>query len=262
VLRTLSWNLYHGRDFPPDRALLTWRSRLFRITERNATHVQVNRDLFEEFASVLCGADWDVALLQECPPRWVEELAERCDAEPHVSLTSRNSLPSLRSALARYNPDLIASNEGGSNTTLVRAGPIAERRELTLTTRPERRTMAFTRTAPGPCIANLHVSTADPSAGRELLHAADHAIEWAEDAPLILGGDFNIRPDQGAFVFAELRDRGFAEPTATDAIDHILGRGLTLADPPIRWPPERREVSANGAGIRLSDHAPVEISFA
>ena len=24
----LSWNLFHGRDFPPDRALLTWRSRL------------------------------------------------------------------------------------------------------------------------------------------------------------------------------------------------------------------------------------------
>jgi endonuclease/exonuclease/phosphatase family metal-dependent hydrolase len=262
VIRALSWNLYHGRDFPPDRALFTRRSRLFRVRERNATHLQVNRDLFDEFASVLCGAEWEVALLQECPPRWVEDLATSCDAEPHVSLTSRNSFGRLRAAVARHNPDLIASNEGGSNTTLVRAGPITERRDIALTTRPERRTMAFTRTAPGPCVANLHVSTADPSAGRELLHAADRAIEWADGAPLILGGDFNIRPDQGAPIFDELRERGFAQPTAPDAIDHILARGLTIVEPPTRWPPERREVTGEDRAIRLSDHAPVEAAFA
>ena len=27
-MRVLSWNLYHGRDFPPDPALFTLRSRL------------------------------------------------------------------------------------------------------------------------------------------------------------------------------------------------------------------------------------------
>ena len=70
----LSWNLFHGRDYPPDPKLRTWRSRLLRFEERNETHVQVNRDLSEEFATVLSGAEWDLAMLQECrrasPSRW------------------------------------------------------------------------------------------------------------------------------------------------------------------------------------------------
>ncbi|MGB7589566.1 MAG: hypothetical protein WBM00_12770, partial [Solirubrobacterales bacterium] len=61
----ICWNLFHGRDFPPDPALLTWRSRLLGISERNSTHIQVNRNLLPEFASLLAGAEWDVALLQE-----------------------------------------------------------------------------------------------------------------------------------------------------------------------------------------------------
>ncbi|MGC1851462.1 MAG: hypothetical protein WA687_03355, partial [Solirubrobacterales bacterium] len=87
----ISWNLFHGRDFPPDPALFTWRSRVLRIAERNATHIQVNRDLLREFAAMLSDAEWDVALLQECPPRWCEPLARACGAEPHRALTSRNS---------------------------------------------------------------------------------------------------------------------------------------------------------------------------
>ena len=68
----ITWNLFHGRDFPPDPELRTWRSRLLRIDERNETHVQVNRDLTAEFATLLAGAAWDVALLQECPPRFAD----------------------------------------------------------------------------------------------------------------------------------------------------------------------------------------------
>ena len=77
----ITWNLFHGRDFPPDPALRTWRSRLLRIDERNETHVQVNRDLTAEFATLLAGASWDVALLQECPPRFAAPLARACGAE-------------------------------------------------------------------------------------------------------------------------------------------------------------------------------------
>ena len=69
-MRVLSWNLYHGRDFPPDAALFTLRSRLLRVTERDETHVQVNRPLREEFAGWIAGREWDVALLQEAPPLW------------------------------------------------------------------------------------------------------------------------------------------------------------------------------------------------
>ncbi|HEX3324754.1 MAG TPA: hypothetical protein VHR65_06460, partial [Solirubrobacterales bacterium] len=145
----VSWNLFHGRDFPPDPALFSRRSRLLRIAERNDTHVQVNRDLGAEFAAMLAGAEWDVALLQECPPRFAAPLARACGAEAHRVLTSRNSLAALRTFAARLNPDLIASGEGGSNLTLVRAGAplwrIVECRELAIHEgEPERRAMAFT----------------------------------------------------------------------------------------------------------------------
>ena len=65
----------------------------------------------------------------------------------------------------------MASGEGGSNLTLVRVpgklGGIAERRELAIHEgEPERRAMAFTRTASGLCIANLHATNDRPEAGR------------------------------------------------------------------------------------------------
>ena len=126
-IRALTWNLYHGRDFPPNPRLFTLRSRLLGRSESNATHLQVNRDLFDEFADVLAAAKWDVALLQEVPPRWSDSLSRASGAEGHGVLTSRNWFGPLRSLLARRNPDLIAANEGGSNLTLVR-GEIHERR--------------------------------------------------------------------------------------------------------------------------------------
>jgi endonuclease/exonuclease/phosphatase family metal-dependent hydrolase len=263
VLRALTWNLYHGRDFPPDRSLRTWRSRLLRLDERNETHLQVNRDLLPEFATVLSRADWDVALLQECPPRWARDLATACRAESFVSLTSRHSLSGLRAVLAHQNPDLVASAEGGCNLTLVRATAIAERRELELTTDPERRTMAFARLASGVCVANLHASNAPPDkTGPEVLGAAERAVAWAGGDPLVFGGDLNLRPDRAPEAFAELANcHGLTGATAADAIDHLLVRGLEIAEPPEPWPAERREVIEDGLRIRLSDHAAVAAAF-
>ena len=262
-MHALTWNLYHGRDFPPDRALRTLRSRLFRIEERNETHLQVNRDLLPEFTSVLAGATWDVALLQECPPRWTRGLAAACRAEAFVSLTSRNELSGLRALLARQNPDLIASAEGGCNLTLVRGDAISERRELELTADPERRTMAFARLASGTCVANLHASNAAPEkTAPEVLRAAERAVDWAGGDPLLFGGDLNLRPDRAPEAFAKLaQHHGLAPPTAPDAIDHLLARGFETAEPPARWPAARREVEEDGLRIRLSDHAPVVARF-
>jgi endonuclease/exonuclease/phosphatase family metal-dependent hydrolase len=263
-LRILSWNLFHGRDFPPDPALRTCRSRILGLDERNDTHLQVNRDLLAEFSSMLAGADWDVALLQECPPRWTADLAEATGSEAHIVLTSRNSLGGLRALLARHNPDLIASSEGGSNLTMVRptAGGIAERRELELTTRPERRALAFTRLDSGICIANVHASTADALATEELVRGAERAVEWSAGAPLVFGGDFNVRPERSG-AFDELTARfGLSAPTEPAAIDHVLARGLDVIRPSLRWPPEAREATEDGLAIRLSDHAPVEAEFA
>jgi endonuclease/exonuclease/phosphatase family metal-dependent hydrolase len=265
----LVWNLFHGRDFPPDPELRTWRSRLLRFEERNATHIQVNRDLTAEFAQLLSGAAWDVALLQECPPRFAELLARACGAEWQRALTSRNSLGALRGLLARQNPDLIASGEGGSNLILVRVpgklGGIAERREIAIHEgEPERRSMGFVATASGICIANLHATNDWPKLAMEdMLRAARTASEWAGGRPLVLGGDFNLRPAKNPRIFERLHEEfGFDSPvTAPDAIDHVLCRGLEVLDAPAKWPAEKRELPLEGRALRLSDHAPVQARF-
>lgn len=264
----IAWNLFHGRDFPPDPELFTWRSRLLRITERSATHVQVNRELRAEFAAMLSKAEWDVALLQESPPRFAAPLADACGAQAHRVLTSRNGLGWLRGAAARLNPDLIASGEGGSNLTLVRPrgalGAIEERRGLAIHEgRPERRAMAMTRTASGVCIANLHATNDVPDlAVEDVLRAADAATEFAGDAPLLFGGDLNLRPGQNPEAFELLAERfGLGVPTGPTAIDHLLGRGLAAVEPVRAWPPERRELSESGLALRISDHAPIETGF-
>ena len=271
ALRALTWNLYHGRDRPPDPRLYSWRSRLLRVTERNATHAQVNRGLLDEFAAVLAGADWDVALLQECPPRWSEPLARATEAEAHRELTSRNSLAALRSLAADLNPDLIGSNEGGSNLTLVR-GRVLERRRLELTPgpRPERRVMVFTRAVPRGLdrevgIANLHASAGAAlraEAERDVLGAAGIARKWAGTAPLLFGGDLNLRPSESVVFDGLATGPGLTGPTAPDSLDHLLVAGLDVVDLPAAWPASRREVAVADGTIRLSDHAPVAATFA
>src|SRR5215208_1957290 len=265
----LSWNLYHGRDFPPDAALFTLRSRLFRVTERNATHVQVNRPLRDEFASSIADREWDVAMLQETPPLWFRHIGGRARANGVRVLTSRNVLPPVQRLAANANPDLIASWEGGSNQIFVRApGRIVEHRKFTLTFRPEQRRMIWARIvlASGEtvCVANLHASAGLPvKASAEVLAAAAHAVEWSAGDPLVFGGDTNLRPRRTPVPFAELRERfGLGDPTGPNAIDHVLARGLEMMEPPRRLAPEKRELPAQG-GLRLrpSDHAPVVARF-
>jgi endonuclease/exonuclease/phosphatase family metal-dependent hydrolase len=265
-MRVLSWNLYHGRDFPPDPALLTWRSRLFRATERSATHVQVNRPLLEEFARLLAGFEWDVALLQEAPPRWFSPLTRRLGASGTLALTSRNLLPPVQWRLADWNPDLLASSDGGSNQLLVR-GRIGEVRRMTLARRPERRKMLWARVELPEgrvCVANLHASAGLPRKAAAEVEAAGHrAVEWADRDPLVFGGDLNLRPRRDPEPFARLRERfDLRDPTDPDAIDHLLVRGLGVVERPRRLPPELREVTEpDGLRLRLSDHAPVIAVF-
>jgi endonuclease/exonuclease/phosphatase family metal-dependent hydrolase len=266
TIRVLSWNLYHGRDFPPDPALFTWRSRLFRVTERNATHAQVNRPLLDEFVQLIAGIEWDVALLQEAPPRWFRPLATRLAAGGSLALTSRNLLPVCQRRLADWNPDLLASSEGGSNQLLVR-GRILEVRRMMLARRPERRRMLWARVELPEgrvCVANLHASAGLPvRAGAEVEAAAAQAVSWAAGDPLVFGGDLNIRPRREPEPFVRLRERfDLGDPTHPDAIDHLLARGLAVVERPRRLPPELREVTEpDGLRLRLSDHAPVTGAF-
>jgi endonuclease/exonuclease/phosphatase family metal-dependent hydrolase len=199
-MRVLSWNLYHGRDFPPEPALFTLRSRLRGVSEIGETHVQVNRPLLDEFAGVLERLEWDVALLQEAPPRWFAPLAARTRSSGVRVLTSRNWLPALQARLADLNPDLIASGEGGSNQILVRhPGRVLEHRRLTLAFWPERRRMHWARLdLPGfgrVCVANLHATAGRPErASVEVVAAGQASTQFSADDPLVLGGDFNLRP--------------------------------------------------------------------
>jgi endonuclease/exonuclease/phosphatase family metal-dependent hydrolase len=258
----ITWNLFHGRDFPPNPELFTWRSRLLRITERDSAHLQVNRELTAEFAAKLASWDWDIALLQECPPRFEQPLATACDAEPHRVLTSRNTFQPLSSWIGRVNPDLTASWEGGSNLTLVRGSRIAERSEVELCRNPERRAMALTRLDSGLCVGNLHASTSDGRPEADVRLAAERAVEFAGDAPLLLGGDFNLRPSLHAKLFAQLDEHfGLRAPAGPDVIDHLLARGLDTLEPPAQLAPGEREVGATGAAIRLADHAPVRAAY-
>jgi endonuclease/exonuclease/phosphatase family metal-dependent hydrolase len=263
-LRAFTWNVFHGRDWPPEPELQVrahkgnWRRGP--ITGRE--YEQANWDLFDRFAEMIDGVPWDVAFFQEFPPSWKRRMARACRADAHRALSGRNWLQPLTSLIGRWRPDLLGAWEGGSNTTLVRpdAGPIAARRRIVLTRRPELRVMALTRLESGLCLANLHVSTRPASAEQELLSAADRASELAGTDPLVFGGDFNVRPRESR-VFDQLAHRfGLAPPTAPDRLSHLLVRGLDVVEHPAAWPPESRDVidPDTGLKIRLADHNPVQ----
>ena len=236
------------------------------MTERGATHAQVNRPLLDEFARLLAGFGWEVALLQEAPSRWFRPLTRRLGAGGALVLTSRNLLPPLQWRIADWNPDLLASSDGGSNQLLVR-GRIGEVRRMTLARRPQRRRMLWARVELPEgrvCVANLHASAGLPDkAAAEVEAAAERAVAWADGDPLVFGGDLNLRPRRDPEPFARLRERfDLRDPTGPDAIDHLLVRGLGVAERPRRLPPESREVAEpDGLLLRLSDHAPVVAEF-
>lgn len=127
--------------------------------------------------------------------------------------------------------------------------------------------MAFTRIDLAEdrplCVANLHATNDQPElATADVLRAAAAAVEWAGDAPLLFGGDLNLRPAETPTAFERLRaELGLAGATAPNAIDHLLARGLETVRPPTSWPAERRELPHGDLRLRPSDHAPVETRF-
>ncbi|HMT04749.1 MAG TPA: endonuclease/exonuclease/phosphatase family protein [Solirubrobacterales bacterium] len=276
--RVLSWNLFHGRDFPPGPdgegsgvpdGGFSWRW-LGRPVHGDR-HVRLNRDLFREFAAFLAASRWDVALLQEVPPRWAHRLAEATGADGRSTLTSRNWMRPLMSPVARLRPHLAGSWEGGSNLILVRGAipglegsrpgaRIVDYRHTTLTWRPERRVVSVVELECGLAIANFHASTGENAAG-DVMRAARLAAGREEGKPLLFGGDFNARP-RSSDVFERL-EAGFdlSGVTGPGSIDHLLVRGVEVLEPATAWPAARREVpdSRSDLMIRLSDHAPVVV---
>jgi endonuclease/exonuclease/phosphatase family metal-dependent hydrolase len=215
----LTWNLFHGRAQPAD-----------------------NRDLFAPFAERLAAWEWDVALLQECPPWWPAALGAACGASARMALTSRNQLLGLRRPLSRRWPELLKSGGGGCNAILVRGGDIADHRIATLRRLPERRVVHAVRWEPaGLWIGNLHAQVhSDAHAFADAARAAESMREWAGDGPAILGGDANVR---------EPRFPGFAH-VGGRKVDHVMARGLRATG--------ATEVLERGS---LSDHAPLRVAL-
>lgn len=235
ALRVLTWNLMHGRAKP-----------------------SAGRDLLADFADALSRWEWDVALLQEVPPWWPALLAERLETDQRLVLTSRNFGLPVRRAIATRWPDLIKSNGGGCNAILARRGvaAVTEQRTLRLRLAPERRWLQGVRLAGDSrqsegqsessglerevWVGNLHATVRDASAAiAEARQAARTLLEWADGAPAVLGGDFNVRT---------LSLAGFAYMGGAD-VDHVFASGLARLSEPL--------VLDRGD---LSDHAPVAVS--
>jgi endonuclease/exonuclease/phosphatase family metal-dependent hydrolase len=104
-------------------------------------------------------------------------------------------------------------------------------------------------------VANLHATSCrdDRLPDAEALRAACYVDAVADaDEPVVLAGDFNLRPERSR-TLEDLSGPswGFSKPG--DAINHVLVRGAR-ASVQLRWPPGRRTI----AGRTYSDHAPVE----
>ena len=218
-MRVLTWNLMHGRSVPGS-----------------------GRQLLDEFVAALAGWDWDVALLQEVPPWWPRQLAERLNCEQASVLTSRNWLLPLRRLVALRWPDLIKSNGGGANAILSRADRIVERRSVRLCRLPERRMAHGVQLAYGLWIVNLHATARYPDrARRDLTLATERAREWAQGMPLVLGGDFNLGAPEV---------QGMNRVASSD-VDHVL------IDPRLRALGPARTLDRG----TLSDHVPLEVAL-
>jgi endonuclease/exonuclease/phosphatase family metal-dependent hydrolase len=213
LMRVLTWNLLHGRSVPP-----------------------AGRDLFDEFAGALAGWQWDVALLQEVPPWWPALLGRRLHADDRFVLTARNALLPVRRAVAVRWPDLIKSNGGGCNAILVRGDAVAEHRWRRLCVWPERRWVHGVRLRDaGAWVANLHGG----GPVRDARRAASGVLDWVGEAPVVLGGDFNI---------GRLTLDGFAY-AGGHGVDLVFARGFAVD-------PAATLVLDRGT---LSDHAPVRV---
>lgn len=199
MLRVLTWNLFHGRAVP-----------------------DVPQSLAGEFAMTLAGWEWDVALLQECPPWWPEPLGRACGAHAYRALTSRNQLLLITRPLAERRPDVLKSWGGGCNAILVRGDAATAHFRHRLRLLPERRVMHAVRLAGGSWVGNVHAQAHRVEwAQADLDESAAALLRWGGAAPSVLGGDLNTREP--------------VVPGFTDAgghvLDHVFVRGLDVVEP-------------------------------
>ncbi len=296
VLRTLTWNLYHGRDGLPGLGA-TWASTLLGRPVEDGTHVHLNRKVTELMARRIAAWAPDVCALQEVPTAGIRALVAATGMRAVWTTTGPLIGPArLRDALAARNPDLWRTHEGNANVLLVGGrlevvddGLRSRRlnswravgraaRDLRLTAGelarylPEPRRIVLARLrAPGGatvvvgCV-HCHNSRHPEVVGREIALAAEIVREAAGDGPAVLAGDLNARPGHAAVAALAADGWHGATLAAGNGIDRILSRGLRAVDGPRPLPPSEREVTVSWDGLtrrlRLSDHDPVIATLA
>ena len=220
ALRVLTWNLYHGRSRPPS-----------------------GRSLLNEFAAALDGWAWDVALLQEVPPVVAADARAGVPAQQRTQLTSRNWLLPVRRAISARNPDLLKSGGGGANAILVRGARSSSTARCGCGGRRRAGGCTASGSTDGAWAVNVHSQNhPEALALADTRKAIDAAREWAAGAPLIFGGDINLkRPPE----FPGLVHVG------GNHVDHLFTDGRPAAG--------RHEVIERGP---LSDHPPVAVTLA
>ena len=271
AMRVLSWNLYHGRDFPPDPALFT-------LARPAAAEDRAKRDPRPGQPAAprrVRGRARRARVGRRPPPGGAAALVpRRCARAPARTArscrTSRNWCPPLQRRLADWNPDLLASFDGGSNQMLVRA-PGTGARAAPPDARPPARAAAHAlgaaRASRGQACARRTCTPprACPSVPRP---------RWCGRPSTRSPGRTATRSSSAATSTCARRatrspSRSSASACSSprrpprDAIDHLLVRGLEVVERPRRLAPERRELTEpDGLRIRLSDHAPVSGAFA
>jgi endonuclease/exonuclease/phosphatase family metal-dependent hydrolase len=106
------------------------------------------------------------------------------------------------------------------------------------------------RLADAVCVVNFHASSVRALAEDELRRLLAFAARWSGGAPLVLGGDLNLRSP-------ELVAAGFVHVAARD-VDHVFARGLLAAGPAQRLD---RGVAVASRRVELSDHVPLAVTL-
>jgi endonuclease/exonuclease/phosphatase family metal-dependent hydrolase len=217
-----SWNVYHGRTYPPGRRG------------------------YVEAAVRLGTADRpDVLCLQELPLWSLPRLAGWSGMRVFPARTRRAPLGARAGGVltsAHYGA-LRSAFSGQANAVLVSGHEAHELGTLVISDPGEHpRVCQAVRVDDLLVVANVHAS------GHAAQAQVERALTWLDallrrDEPLVLAGDFN----------ASLRLPEFTPPHG--GIDDVLVRGAP-ATPLTVWPAERRRQN----GVVLSDHAPVELT--
>ena len=268
VIAALTWNLAHGRDFPPDPVLADPALADPARPERGGGFIQVNQPLRRQFIAWLALQEWEIALLQEGS----SQVAERPGSRHGGGRRDRAYLAQLVHPVARAGrraqprPDRL--ERGGSNQILVRA-PARIRQMRRLTSTQETRQLADAlniyieiRGGHRLAAANLHATSDDRAASARRWRPQPSApwtgpatCRWCSAATSTCGRARTPERSSGGCASASA-----CEADRPGSLDHVLGRGLEVVRRPARL--DRDIPGPEGLRIRrLSDHAPVVASF-